>query len=345
MNQYLAALGRILLGCAIIADVALAFRVAHPALAEVSNCQDVVRIRPFLNGSFDTPYIASSPTGSCDVRSQLVSDDGDFFLWHFCQWKTNSGANEVSLRNHKTGTFLATKNQWPSQDGSITCAAMIADNKATWHLTTDSVTNEYFESVSAVGFLSVGIDPSKAPIPAHLPLIAKWGHEAGGGQYMWNVWKVEDAISVPNGQWTATGTAQTSRDKYTTQTTYSKEFSSSSTTSFSYSFTTSIEEGFSFMGESEKTTFTETTAFSVSKTVSQTLGETNGYTFEHYCPEEVCDGKHTANIYLWQMEADVVGKKDPLQVTGGSNVIFAWTAPKCPPPLCIGVQCQECRKP
>ena len=146
-------------------------------------------------------------------------------------------------------------------------------------------------------------------------------------------------------QWTATGTAQTSRDKYTTQTTYSKEFSSSSTTSFSYSFTASIEEGFSFMGASEKTTFTETTAFSVSKTVSQTLGETNGHTFEHYCPEEVCDGKHTANIYLWQMAADVVGKKDPLQVTGGSNVIFAWTAPKCPPPLCIGVQCQECRKP
>jgi len=250
----------------------------------------------------------------------------------------------VNLRNHKSATYLATIKQSPSKDGSITCAAKTADNKATWTLK-GSNDQQFFESVSTVGFLSVDIDPAKAPISAHLPLSAKWSQEADDLRLV--VWKVENAISTPNGQWISQGTAQTSKDKYTTTTTWSDELSSSSTTSFSLAFTISIENGFSFMGLSEKSTYTLTTAFSMSKTVSQTLDETSGQTFEKYCPEEVCDGKHIANIYTWQMTADVSGKKDPLHVTGGSNVIFAWAAPKCPPPLCLpgSVQCQECRKP
>ena len=324
------------------------------------NCTRIVRISVSEATKFETLYISSSSTGSCVVRAPLVSDDGDFFLWHWCQFQNNAGGTEVVLRNHKTGKFLA------ASGGSITCGATTADVHAMWRLDSGLGIDLRPESEldSRPGYIPrLDVNLCQVPKGVRLPLAIQWctipkkskdypptsictqlpGPHCADIQIGGN-WNTEDAISVPVGQWIEGGSASTPNDSYETETTYTKAAFTSSTTSFSQSFTVSVEHSFKFMGSGESYTFTSTTAFEMSKTTSRTLTETYDKKHTNKCPSTVCDGTKHATIWQWQMTADVAGETNPLVVTDGGNVIFAWEKPKCPPPLCVDVQCQTCRK-
>jgi len=295
------------------------------------------RIRTYNHGSKDYDYLSrdSSTAQFCNLGWQLQSDDPDLFLWHWCNSTTPAGKEQVSIRNHKTGTWITAQ-----PDHYVWCDRTKQDTWETFDVHYVAANQVELKAQSSGEWLGTNCRAGSKGCeryPDLYPLCRASSPQS------WEKWILEDAISVPTGQWVATSSAQAPGDGYTAHVEYSAELSTSLTTSFSASFTRSVEAGFDFKRGSAKTSYSGTVAYSVGLTVSLALSVKSGFSYTHVCPQEVCDGKHTARMYQWKMQADVSGYSLPFYVETGSFAIFAWDVPKCPPTLCEDVQCQKCK--
>lgn len=314
--------------------------------ADLPDCLRMVRIRTGATSPDGYNYLKADTDHPdwCEIRGITPSDDLDLYLWHWCTWTTPSGRELVALRNHKTGKYMTTSHN--GGDGgprAVHCGHSSVGDKETWVVGAHwGGPKDYnLQSYDNQKWLGTRTDPTAWPyrqIDGQTDVQARASTPS-----QWEWWVVEDAISTPVGEWVSAGMASTPRDQKMTYTKYTDGLKTDQTNSFSESFTVSVEAGFEFEGGESKTSFSSTTAFSVSESISRDLTMQSGSEFVHFCPKEVCTGAHPILVWQWKVSASTVSEAGTQWVLSGDTVIFAATIPKCPPTLCTcDQQCQEC---